>query len=169
MLIFKKVLNSLITGQCVSHFAAALPWLCTCVLFTSQWKLESLASPYSGNSGALDRAYLLNEANFPLWGAISPVKTSLLFVFPRAIQNVKNHKCTVLTINIFFCRIERLQIIESAMQSISHIAKILKVEHLSTLSYRSGIPNIITSPSDYGWLHEPSSLYARPEQYSQHS
>ena len=73
---------------------------------------------------------------------------------------------TVLTINIFFCRIERLQIIESAMLSISHIAKILKVEHLSTLSYRSGIPNIITSPSDYGWLHEPSSLYAHPEQYS---
>lgn len=52
------------------------------------------------------------------------------------------------------------------MLSISHTAKILKVEHISTLSYRSGIPNIITSPSDYGWLHEPSSLYAHPEQYS---
>ena len=57
-------------------------------------------------------------------------QTSLLFPFPRAIQYVKNHKCTVLTINIFqefFYRIERLQITESAMLSISHTAKILIV------------------------------------------
>ena len=50
---------------------------------------------------------------------------------PRAIQYVKNHKCTVLTINIFqefLCRIDCLQIIESTMLSISHTAEILKVE-----------------------------------------
>ena len=50
-----------------------------------QWSVESPAPPYQGNSGALDQASQLNEANSPPCRAISYVKTSFLYSAPGAI------------------------------------------------------------------------------------
>ena len=69
---------------------------------------------FPGNSGALDQACLLNEANSPLCGAISYVKTSLLFPAPGAIQ-------------YFFPRIGLLQIVKSTELFTSHIASSVKL------------------------------------------
>ena len=85
-------------------------WFSVC---TSQRKAPH-AGEYPGNSGALDQPCLLNEANSPLCGAISYVKTSLLFPAPGAIQ-------------YFFPRIGLLQIVKSTELFTSHIASSVKL------------------------------------------
>ena len=77
--------------------------------------MESPAPSYPGNSGALDRACLQNEANSPLRGAIP-----------------STNKCTMLTkINIFQdffpSGIELLTVVKSTMIPTSHTAKTVKL------------------------------------------
>ena len=91
-------------------------------------------APYPGNSGAVDQVCLQNKPNSSLRGEkIHTSRSSLLLSSPRAIQYFQNHKCTMLPkINIFqgiLPRILLLQILKSTMLSISHTAKIVKLNN----------------------------------------